>query len=137
MAYGMIRDYGMSDNERIGQLAFPKSDEPFEQRPYSEATAQAMDEEAKKIVDDAYARVLGLLSEKQAQLQALAELLVEKETINHDDIVDCLGKRPFETNKQYEEFITARAETAVAPEDAAEEAPEGEKVDKVPPLSPA
>ena len=138
MAYGMIRDYGMSDNERIGQLAFPKSDEPFEQRPYSEATAQAMDEEAKKIVDDAYARVLGLLSEKQAQLQALAELLVEKETINHDDIVDCLGKRPFETNKQYEEFITARAETAApAPEDAVEEAPEGEKVDKVPPLSPA
>ena len=58
MAYGMIRDYGMSDNERIGQLTFPKSDEPFEQRPYSEATAQAMDEEAKKIVDDAYARVL-------------------------------------------------------------------------------
>jgi AFG3 family protein len=137
MAYGMIRDYGMSDNERIGQLAFPKSDEPFEQRPYSEATAQAMDEEAKKIVDDAYARVLSLLSEKQAQLQALAELLVEKETINHDDIVDCLGKRPFETNKQYEEFITAHAETAVAPEDAVEEAPEGEKVDKVPPLSPA
>ena len=138
MAYGMIRDYGMSDNERIGQLAFPKSDEPFEQRPYSEATAQAMDEEAKKIVDDAYARVLQLLSEKQAQLQALAELLVEKETINHDDIVECLGKRPFETNKQYEEFITARAETAApAPEDVAEEAPEGEKVDKVPPLSPA
>merc|ERR1719181_1106152 len=132
MAYGMIREYGMSDNARIGQLAFPKSDEPFEQRPYSEATAQAMDEEAKKIVDDAYARVLGLLDEKQAQLQALAELLVEKETINHDDIVDCLGKRPFETNKQYEEFITARAETAApAPEDAVEEAPEGEKVDKV------
>ena len=49
-----------------------------------------MDEEAKKIVDDAYARVLELLGEKQAQLQALAELLSsKKETINHDDIVDC------------------------------------------------
>ena len=68
------------------------------------------------------------MSEKQAQLQALAELLVEKETINHDDIVECLGKRPFETNKRREEFITARAETAApAPEDAVEEAPEGEK----------
>ena len=99
-----------------------------------------MDEEAKKIVDEAYARTLELLGDKTAQLQALADLLIERETVNHDDIVACLGARPFSTNKQYDEFITAREES-VAADSAAEEdpdaPPEGEKVDEVPPLSPA
>ena len=136
MAYSMIRDYGMSDNARIGQLAFPQSDDPFAQRPYSEATAQAMDEEAKKIVDDAYQRVLSLLGEKEAELSLLAELLIDKETINHDDIVECLGERPFVTDKQYAEFITAYAEKEAVLEDGVEE----EKEDKIPeevPLAPA
>merc|ERR1719482_1901079 len=136
MAYGMIRDYGMSGNARVGQLAFPQSGDPMEQRPYSDATAQAMDEEAKLIVDEAYERTLA----------PLAGLLIEHETINHDDIVGCLGARPFDTNKQYDEFITARAEVSEdadgAPDaeaDAEEDIdapPPGEKVDGVP-LSPA
>ena len=135
-------DYGMSDNARVGQLAFPPSGDQFEQRQYSEATAQAMDEEAKKIVDEAYARTLELLADKTAQLQSLAELLIERETVNHDDIVACLGARPFSTNKQYDEFITARHESVEADAEKAAredfgEAPEGEKVDEVPPLSPA
>ena len=67
---------------------------------------------------------------------------MEKETINHDDIVACLGARPFETNKQYEEFITARSESVAADGEAPEEevidpVPEGETVDRAPPLSPA
>ena len=146
MAYGMIRDYGMSDNSRVGQLAFPQSGDPMEQRPYSDATAQAMDEEAKLIVDEAYERTLALLADKQEQLAALAGLLIEHETINHDDIVGCLGARPFDTNKQYDEFITARAavsEDADGAPDAEADAeedidapPPGEKVDGVP-LSPA
>ena len=97
-------------------------------------------------VDEAYERTLALLADKQEQLAALAGLLIEHETINHDDIVNCLGARPFDTNKQYDEFITARAEVSEdadgAPDaeaDAEEDLdapPPGEKVDGVP-LSPA
>ena len=104
--YQMIQQYGF--NPRIGQLAFPQSEGGGfpEQRPYSDATAQAMDEEAKKMVDIAYERTLNLMREKKSEVTAIAEMLLEKETINHDDIVSAIGHRPFEPNKQYAEFIS-------------------------------
>ena len=136
----MIQQYGF--NQRIGQLAFPQSEGGGfpEQRPYSDATAQAMDEEAKKMVDVAYERTLQLMREKKPEVTAIAEMvsggraptlrnhgttllrsistskrtlhqhvrpqLLDKETINHDDIVSAIGHRPFEPNKQYAEFIS-------------------------------
>merc|ERR1712146_655868 len=82
--YSMVQIYGM--NDRIGNLSFPKDQSGgFPERPYSEQTAVAMDEEAKK----------------------LAELLLEKETVNHDDIVSCLGPRPHGGNKDCNEFINS------------------------------
>lgn len=108
MVYSMIQQYGM--NDRVGQLAFPdNSNAAFpgsEPRPYSDATAQAMDEEARTMVDQAYERVLNLLRDKQHEVSRLAELLLEKETINHDDIVATLGQRPFTPDQQYAEFIS-------------------------------
>lgn len=103
MVYQMIKVYGM--NERVGQLAFPSSGEPMEQRPYSDATAALMDEQAKEMVDKAYARTLEVIRKHQGQVEALAQLLLEKETINHDDIVRTLGPRPFAAHQTYEEFI--------------------------------
>lgn len=50
-------------------------------------------------------RTLGLLREKKAQIEAIAELLLQKETINHDDIVGAIGPRPFAAHKEYQEFI--------------------------------
>ena len=103
----MRQVYGF--NERIGQLAFPQQESGGfpEQRPYSDATAQAMDEEAKKLVDTAYQRTLELCRTYKAQIEKMAELLLEKETINHDDIVRLIGHRPFETNPQYAEYVSA------------------------------
>jgi len=141
MAMAMIRDYGMGDG-RAGQLAFPSSGDQFEQRPYSEAMAESMEEEAKIIVDEAYARVRDLLKEHRESLTLLAELLIERETVNHDDIVGVLGDRPFTNNTQYDEFITARAATR-EPEaaESVDAPPAGETVDEIPkdapPLSPA
>lgn len=73
----MIQIYGM--NDRIGNLAFPPKEGGFgmEQRGYSEQTAEAMDEEAKKMVDEAYKRTLDLLKEKQSQIEAIANLLLK------------------------------------------------------------
>ena len=104
LVYSTIQLYGM--NSRLGQLSFPKDPNAFyDERPYSEKTAKAMDEEAKAIVDAAYQRTLNLLREKKSELEKVANLLLEKETITHDDLIDLIGHRPFRGDPAYEEFI--------------------------------
>jgi AFG3 family protein len=104
LVYSTIQLYGM--NPRLGQLAFPKDPNAmFDERPYSDATAKAMDEEAKSIVDSAYQRTLNLLQEHKAEVEKVAALLLEKETITHDDIMEIVGPRPFKGDKMYEEFV--------------------------------
>jgi len=104
MVYSTIQLYGM--NPRLGQLAFPKDPNAmFDERPYSEKTAKAMDEEAKTIVDEAYQRTLNLLRERKAEVEKVAKLLMDKETITHDDVLEIVGPRPFKTNPQYDEFV--------------------------------
>lgn len=43
----------------------------------------------------------------RTQIKLVAELLLEKETINHDDLVSLIGARPFKAHKSYLEFISA------------------------------
>jgi hypothetical protein len=80
----------------------------FDERQYSEKTAKAIDEEARAIADEAYERTLNLLREKRSDLEAVAHMLLEKETITHDDIVDLIGPRPFQGDPAYAEFIARR-----------------------------
>ncbi len=111
LVYSTIQIYGM--NSRVGQLAFPKDPNsmPSEAKPYSDATAEAMDEEARAIVDAAYQRTLDLMREKRPELEKVANLLLDKETITHDDIYDLIGPRPFEGDKQYQEYVSRRFES--------------------------
>jgi len=107
MVYSMIQLYGM--NTRVGQLAFPKNpDAMFDERPYSNATAEKMDEEAKNIVGAAYQRSLKLMKDKKIEVEKVANLLLMKETITHDDVVDLLGPRPFTGNDAYDEYVSNR-----------------------------
>lgn len=109
MIYQTIQIYGM--NERIGQLAFPKDDAGGgfgEEKKYSDATAQAMDEEAKRIVDEAYARTVRLIEERKEEVQKVAQLLLEKETIHHDDVLELVGERPFEKDPAYQQYVSSR-----------------------------
>mmetsp|Transcript_22113 Transcript_22113/g.51985 ORF Transcript_22113/g.51985 Transcript_22113/m.51985 type:complete len:562 (+) Transcript_22113:1273-2958(+) len=109
LVYSTIRDYGM--NQRLGQLAYPKDPNAmFDERPYSEKTAKAMDEEAKDIVDAAYQRTLNLLQEHKDDVEKVALLLLEKETITHDDVDELVGPRPFAGDAQYNEFVRRRKE---------------------------
>jgi AFG3 family protein len=104
IAYSMVQLYGM--NDRIGQLSFPKDETSMvPEKPYSEKTAQVMDEEVAKIVSEAYERTKELLENKKDLLHDLAEELLKNETINHGDIVRVLGPRPFGGNKTYTEFV--------------------------------
>ena len=141
MAYGMVRVYGM--NDKIGNVSFPPSEEMQFDKPYSDATAQLFDEEAKLIIQEAYQRTRSLLEEKKEALVAVAELLLDKETINQDDVIAAIGDRPFEMQENQKEFLKAsfakydkeedamKAEEAIkSDKDDADGSDEAEEVDK-------
>lgn len=108
LVYSTIQLYGM--NDRVGQLAFPKDQNEMgmSEKPYSDATAEAMDEEARHIVDEAYAKTVELIREKRHEVETLAHLLLEKETITNDDVVDAIGARPFKGHSVYDDFVSSR-----------------------------
>ena len=109
IAYSMIQNYGM--NSRVGQLSYTKDESGFPgDKPYSDAVAEAMDEEARTMVNDAYERTVKLVQDHREDVAKVANLLLEKETITHDDIMDLIGQRPFVGDKQYQEYITMRKE---------------------------
>ncbi len=105
VAYSIVSIYGM--NDKIGNVSFysSKQQEYNFNKPYSEATAQIIDEEAKKIITNAYARTLELLKHKEKELEILAKELLEKEILYQVDLERLIGKRPFEQQTTYEAFI--------------------------------
>lgn len=106
MAYSMVSVYGM--NPQLGLLSYNQNNasEQFF-KPYSEETAQLIDKEARAIVETQYERVKELLTSKTVILQALAEKLVEKETLVYNDLLDVLGERPFGIQDHFKQFVTA------------------------------
>jgi AFG3 family protein len=135
LVYSTIQLYGM--NPRLGQLSFPKDPNAmFEDRPYSEKTAKVMDEEARATVDAAYERTLNLLRSKKDQVQMVAQMLLEKETITHDDIASLIGERPFVGDTAYDEYI--RKKRPVVGNESDESTESSAEADTMPPiLSPA
>ena len=92
IARKMVASYGMSD--KMGTVAFDSGhDEVFlgrtmgQGRGYSEAVAAQIDEEVRRLVDEAYRRCEGLLTERRAQLENVAKYLLEHETMERDDFL--------------------------------------------------
>ncbi len=104
MAYSIVSVYGM--NEKIGNVSFydSKSDGYKMNKPYSEATAETIDEEVRKLILSAYDRTRELLRSKLAELETLAKELLEKEILFQSDLEKLIGKRPFEKETTYEAF---------------------------------
>eukprot|EP00163_Fabomonas_tropica_P032279 TRINITY_DN801_c0_g1_i27.p1 TRINITY_DN801_c0_g1~~TRINITY_DN801_c0_g1_i27.p1 ORF type:complete len:621 (+),score=179.24 TRINITY_DN801_c0_g1_i27:247-2109(+) len=104
MAYGQVKTYGFSP--RIGHVHFDEEAAMAGgQKPYSDQTAQAIDEEVKKIIDDAYERTYQLLLEKKPEVEKVARVLLKKEVLDQDDMRELLGPRPFKELTTYEEFM--------------------------------
>lgn len=94
IAQAQVSIYGMSD--RLGNVSYaPNQEENQFTKPYSEATAQAIDEEVRTLIASTYRRVIDLLTTHKAQVKALADALIEKENVNHDVLLQILGPRPF------------------------------------------
>jgi len=91
----MVCEYGMS--EKIGPLAFKRGEEIFlgrdlvRERTYSEKTAQLIDEEVKRIMNECLARAENLLTENVDKLEKLSQKLVEKEILESDEIEQVLS----------------------------------------------
>ena len=98
MAYSIVSVYGM--NKNIGNLSFfdsKQSDYNFT-KPYSDSTAEKIDQEVKRIIDNAYSRTKKLLTDKKVELEKIASKLLEKEILFQNDLEKLIGKRPFKTN---------------------------------------
>ncbi|MCS7018844.1 MAG: ATP-dependent zinc metalloprotease FtsH [Cytophagales bacterium] len=115
MAYSMVSIYGM--NEKIGNISFydsKRSDYMFE-KPYSEATAKLIDDEVKKLVDQAYQRTKNLLISKRHELELIAQELLSKEIIFQSDIERLIGKRPFAHQTAYEAYTQGSSQNSKEP----------------------
>jgi cell division protease FtsH len=94
IAYGMVQYFGMSD--AVGNLSFYDSSGAKGYnitKPYSEKTAELMDKEAKKIVDDVHKRTMDLVKAHREEFMQMGQLLLEKEVIFADDIEKILGPK--------------------------------------------
>ncbi len=97
----MVTVFGMS--EKIGNLSYYDSTGQSDfslTKPYSERTAELIDEEVKNLVETAYARAKAILEEHREQHAQVAELLLEREVIFSDDLERILGKRPWTEDEE-------------------------------------
>lgn len=92
-AYGMIAYMGMG--EKLPNLCYYDSQEYSFQKPYSEHTAQLIDQEVQNMIEAQYARAKSLLTEHSEGHAKLSQLLVEREVVFAEDVERIFGPRPW------------------------------------------
>ncbi|KAJ7998028.1 hypothetical protein DPEC_G00218290 [Dallia pectoralis] len=104
-AYAQVVQFGMS--EKLGQVSFdlPRQGEMVMEKPYSEATAELIDQEVRDMVDRAYQRTMELILSKRDCVDMVGKRLLEKEVLDKADMLELLGSRPFEEKSTYEDFV--------------------------------
>jgi cell division protease FtsH len=96
-AFAMVVYFGL--NKKIGNISYYDSSGQSEysfQKPYSERTAEVIDQEISILLESAYQRAKKVLIENKGKLEQLATVLLEKEVIFREDLEEIFGKRPFE-----------------------------------------
>jgi cell division protease FtsH len=98
IAYSMVTVYGM--NEKVGNISYyDPAQENYFTKPYSEETGKMIDQEVRKLIDDAYIKTKALLTEKKVEVEKLAKELLVKEVLFKSDVEALIGRRPFEEKK--------------------------------------
>ena len=105
MAFEVCANYGM--NSEIGPISYGGREQQGEgfQKPFSEATAQALDKAVHTMVRDAHKRTTELLTKHKEDVEKVAKLLLEKEVITRQDMRLLLGPRPFDNNDEMDNYI--------------------------------
>jgi len=124
MSYAMVNVYGMS--EKVGNISFydPQQENTFT-KPYSEETGKLIDDEVRKLVDDAYQRTLALLTDRKEEVEKIALALLNREVLHQQDVEDLIGKRPYGEKKIFAEDAVVVEEKPSAPSE--EKTEEGTK----------
>ncbi|MBQ3609627.1 MAG: AAA family ATPase, partial [Bacteroidaceae bacterium] len=97
-AYGMIAYAGMS--EKLPNLCYYNQEEYSFSKPYSDRTAELIDEEVKLMINGQYERAKTMLTEHKEGHNQLAQLLMEKEVIFAEDMERIFGKRPWASRSE-------------------------------------
>ena len=98
IAYSMVTVYGM--NDKVGNISYyDPAQENYFTKPYSEETGKMIDQEVRKLIDEAYIKTKNLLTEKRGDVEKLAKELLVKEVLFKSDVEALIGKRPFEEKK--------------------------------------
>lgn len=92
-AYGMVAYAGMSD--KLPNLCYYNNEEYSFSKPYSEHTAELIDQEVKQMVNEQYERAKNLLLKHKEGHNQLAQLLIEREVIFAEDVARIFGERPW------------------------------------------
>lgn len=111
-AYGMIAYMGMG--EKLPNLCYYDSQEYSFQKPYSDHTAQLIDQEVQNMIETQYARAKSLLTEHSEGHAKLSQLLVEREVVFAEDVERIFGPRPWVSRT---EELLDEAKADAKPED--------------------
>ena len=113
MTYAMVAFYGMS--KKVGPISYydaAGTRDTFT-KPYSEQTAIEIDNEVRRILEEAYNRARQIIEENNDKIQQMADLLLEKETIYAEDIEPILGKSAQTIEKEQENEVAAPTQEGV------------------------
>ncbi|MFL6417470.1 MAG: ATP-dependent zinc metalloprotease FtsH [Bryobacteraceae bacterium] len=120
MAHKMVCEWGMSE---LGPLSFGKKDEQIflgreiaQHRDYSEATAIKIDEQVRKLVENAYNRAKSIIEERKEAMVRIADALLEREVLDGAEVLDLINGKPLRK-------IAAGPKPTVPPEGGAVIAP--------------
>ena len=113
MTYAMVAYYGMS--KKIGPISFYDATGTRDTftKPYSENTAIEIDNEVRRILEEAYSRARQIIEENNDKINQMADLLLEKETIYAEDIEPILGKSAQTIEKEQENEVAAPTQQGV------------------------
>jgi cell division protease FtsH len=113
ITYAMVAYYGMS--KKIGPISYydaAGTRDTFT-KPYSEQTAMAIDDEVRRILEEAYTHARKIIEANNDKINAMADLLLEKETIYAEDIETILGPSAQSKKEAKEKSAAKKADTAV------------------------
>ncbi len=112
MATTMVTQWGMS--EKLGPLHF-ENDQNQLHKPFAESTAQAIDAEVRRIVDEAYQQCKDMLQAKKKEIAIVAEELLRKEVLTRDDMVRLLGPREWPEKEEFAKFFDGKRDGGAPP----------------------
>ena len=101
MAQSMVIYYGMS--EKVGNISYYDSTGQADwnfTKPFSEKTAETIDNEVRSIVEEAYARAKQIIVDNRAKIEQLADILYDREVIFKEDVENIFGPRPWDEEKK-------------------------------------